>query len=78
MVVPGMVARDNGHVINISSIAGSYNFSGNSSYHAKKAAVSMLSNQLRIDAFGKRVRVAEICPGRVDTMGWIAIRSLAE
>ena len=62
-----MVARDNGHVINISSIAGSYNFSGNSSYHAKKAAVNMLSNQLRIDAFGKRVRVAEICPGRVAT-----------
>ena len=67
MVVPGMVARDNGHVINISSIAGAYNFGGNSSYHATKAAVSMLSNQLRLDAFGKRVRVTEICPGRVAT-----------
>ncbi|PYE43041.1 NADP-dependent 3-hydroxy acid dehydrogenase YdfG [Rhizobium sp. PP-F2F-G20b] len=67
MVVPGMVARDNGHVINISSIAGAYNFGGNSSYHATKAGVSMLSNQLRIDAFGKRVRVTEICPGRVAT-----------
>jgi NADP-dependent 3-hydroxy acid dehydrogenase YdfG len=67
LVVPGMVARDNGHVINISSIAGAYNFGGNSSYHATKAAVSMLSNQLRIDAFGKRVRVTEICPGRVAT-----------
>ncbi|QND44871.1 SDR family oxidoreductase (plasmid) [Rhizobium lusitanum] len=67
MVVPGMVARDRGHVINISSIAGVYNFGGNSSYHATKAGVSMLSNQLRIDAFGKRVRVTEICPGRVAT-----------
>ncbi|PDT46489.1 SDR family oxidoreductase [Sinorhizobium fredii] len=67
MVVPGMVARDRGHVINISSIAGTYNFGGNSSYHATKAGVSMLSNQLRIDAFGKRVRVTEICPGRVAT-----------
>ncbi|CAN7695287.1 SDR family oxidoreductase [Rhizobium rhizogenes] len=67
MVVPGMVARDRGHVINISSIAGAYNFGGNSSYHATKAGVSMLSNQLRIDAFGKRVRVTEICPGRVAT-----------
>jgi NADP-dependent 3-hydroxy acid dehydrogenase YdfG len=67
MVVPGMVARDCGHVINISSIAALYNFGGNSSYHATKAGVSMLSNQLRIDAFGKRVRVTEICPGRVAT-----------
>lgn len=67
MVVPGMVARDRGHVVNISSIAGAYNFGGNSTYHATKAAVSMLSRQLRIDAFGKRVRVTEICPGRVAT-----------
>ncbi|MBU3738082.1 MAG: SDR family oxidoreductase [Rhodoferax sp.] len=67
LVVPGMVARDRGHVINISSIAGAYHFGGNSIYHATKAAVSMLSNQLRLDAFGKRVRVTEICPGRVAT-----------
>ena len=67
LVVPGMVARDRGHVVNISSIAGAYNFGGNSTYHATKAAVSMLSRQLRVDAFGKRVRVTEICPGRVAT-----------
>lgn len=67
LVVPGMVTRDRGHVVNISSIAGAYNFGGNSTYHATKAAVSMLSRQLRIDAFGKRVRVTEICPGRVAT-----------
>lgn len=67
LIVPGMVARDRGHVVNISSIAGAYNFGGNSTYHATKAAVSMLSNQLRVDAFGARVRVTEICPGRVAT-----------
>ncbi|KOF17710.1 oxidoreductase [Ensifer adhaerens] len=67
LIVPGMAARDRGHVINISSIAGNYNFGGNSTYHATKAGVSMLSNQLRIDTFGKRVRVTEICPGRVAT-----------
>jgi len=67
LVVPGMVERDRGHVINITSIAAAYNFNGNSTYHATKAAVSMLSRQLRIDAFGKHVRVTEICPGRVAT-----------
>src|SRR6266567_5145974 len=67
LVVPGMAARDRGHVINISSIAGAYNFAGNSTYHATKAAVSMLTSQLRVDCFGKRVRVTEICPGRVAT-----------
>src|SRR4029079_14970916 len=50
LVVPGMVERDRGHVINISSIAGAYNFGGNSIYHATKAAIGMLSRQLRIDA----------------------------
>ncbi len=67
LIVPGMVERDRGHVINISSIAGNYNFGGNSTYHAVKAGVAMLSNQLRLDAFGRRVRVTEICPGRVAT-----------
>lgn len=67
LIVPGMVERDRGHVINISSIAGNYNFGGNSTYHAVKAGVAMLSNQLRLDVFGKRVRVTEICPGRVAT-----------
>ena len=67
LTLPGMVARDRGHIINITSIAGAYNFGGNSTYHATKAAVHMLSRQLRIDAYGRRVRVTEICPGRVAT-----------
>jgi NADP-dependent 3-hydroxy acid dehydrogenase YdfG len=67
LIVPGMVARDRGHVVNITSIAGAYNFGGNSTYHATKAAVSMLTSQLRVDCLGKRVRVTEICPGRVAT-----------
>jgi NADP-dependent 3-hydroxy acid dehydrogenase YdfG len=67
LIVPGMVARDRGHVVNITSIAGAYNFAGNSTYHATKAAVSMLTSQLRVDCFGKRVRVTEVCPGRVAT-----------
>lgn len=67
LALPGMMERDRGHIVNISSIAAAYNFGGNSTYHATKAAVSMLSKQLRIDAFGKHVRVTEICPGRVAT-----------
>ncbi|GME41283.1 oxidoreductase [Pantoea agglomerans] len=67
LLVPGMVARDCGHVINITSIAAIYNFGGNSVYHATKAAVHALSRQLRVDCYGKRVRITEICPGRVAT-----------
>nr|WSZ99733.1 SDR family oxidoreductase [Streptomyces sp. NBC_00857] len=67
LIMPGMVERDLGHIVNISSIAGVYNFGGNTVYHATKAAVHTLSRQLRIDAYGKRIRVTEICPGRVET-----------
>jgi NADP-dependent 3-hydroxy acid dehydrogenase YdfG len=65
--LPGMVARDLGHVVNISSIAGRYNFFGHTAYHATKAAVSQISRQLRNDTLGRRIRVTEICPGRVET-----------
>ena len=67
LLLPGMVERDCGHVVNVSSIAGVYNFGGNTVYHATKAAVHTLSRQLRVDAYGRRVRVTEICPGRVET-----------
>ena len=67
LVLPGMVERDRGHIINISSIAGLYNFYGHTVYHATKAAVHQISRQLRNDTVGKRIRVTEICPGRVET-----------
>ncbi|WP_304165936.1 SDR family oxidoreductase [Lonsdalea britannica] len=67
LLVPGMKARDCGHVINVTSIAAIYNFNGNSIYHATKAGVHALSRQLRVDCYGKRVRVTELCPGRVAT-----------
>ncbi|MFJ6739468.1 SDR family oxidoreductase [Streptomyces sp. NPDC091279] len=67
LLMPGMVERDLGHIVNISSIAGVYNFGGNTIYHATKAAVHTLSRQLRVDGYGKRLRVTEICPGRVET-----------
>ena len=67
LVLPGMVERDLGHVVNISSIAGVYNFYGHTVYHATKAAVHQISRQVRNDTVGKRIRVTEICPGRVET-----------
>ena len=67
LAMPGMVRRDRGHIVNIGSIAGVYNFGGNTIYHATKAAVHTLSRQLRVDGYGRRVRVTEICPGRVET-----------
>lgn len=67
ILLPGMVERDLGHVVNLSSIAGRYNFFGHTAYHATKAAVSQISRQIRNDTVGKRIRVTEICPGRVET-----------
>lgn len=67
LLMPGMVERDLGHIVNISSIAGLYNFYGHTAYHATKAAIHQISRQLRNDVIGKRVRVTEICPGRVET-----------
>lgn len=67
LLYPGMVERDRGHVLNVSSIAGHYNFFGHTAYHATKAAIHQLSRQLRNDALGKRVRVTELSPGRIET-----------
>lgn len=67
LILPGMVERDLGHIVNVSSIAGVYNFYGHTAYHATKAAVHQISRQLRNDTVGKRIRVTEICPGRVET-----------
>ncbi len=67
LLLPGMVARDLGHIVNISSIAAHYNFFGHTAYHATKAAVHQLSRQLRNDTLGRRIRVTEISPGRVET-----------
>ena len=67
LIMPGMIARDCGHIVNVSSIAAIYNFGGNTTYHVTKAGLHALSRQLRVDATGKRVRITEICPVRVAT-----------
>jgi NADP-dependent 3-hydroxy acid dehydrogenase YdfG len=68
LVLSGMIARNRGHIVNITSIAGHYAFpGGNTTYHATKAGVHALSQQLRCDLIGTRVRVTEISPARVET-----------
>jgi len=64
--LPGMLARNRGHVVNMSSVAALYPITS-PIYGASKGAVHQLSRNLRLDLAGSRVRVTEICPGRVRT-----------
>jgi NADP-dependent 3-hydroxy acid dehydrogenase YdfG len=67
MVLPGMVQRGRGHVVNIASIAGLAAYPGGNVYCATKAAVRMLGDALKQDLLGTPVRVTTINPGLVDT-----------
>lgn len=67
MVVPQMVKRDCGHVINIGSVAGDAAYANGNVYCATKAAVKALSDGLRIDVAESAVRVTNIKPGLVET-----------
>ena len=64
-VLPGMVARDRGHVINLGSTAGEWPYPGGNVYGATKAFVRQFSLNLRADLFGTQVRVTDIEPGLV-------------
>ena len=67
LVVPGMVARNSGHVINIGSVAGDAAYANGNVYCATKAAVKALTDGLRIDVAHSAVRVTNLKPGLVET-----------
>lgn len=66
-VLPSMVERDSGHIINIGSTAGNWPYPGGNAYGATKAFVQNFSRALRADLIGKRVRVTNIEPGMAQT-----------
>jgi len=67
LVVPGMVERNCGHVINIGSVAGDVAYAGGNVYCATKSAVKALTDGLRIDLVDTPVRVTNVKPGLVET-----------
>ena len=66
-LLPGMIERDRGHIINIGSIAGHQAYTGGNVYCATKAAVRTLSQGLKMDLLGTPVRVSCVDPGTVET-----------
>ncbi len=66
-VLPGMVARGHGHIINMGSVAGTYPYPGGNVYGATKAFVHQFSLNLRADLVDKNIRVTSVEPGAAET-----------
>ncbi len=66
-LLPGMVARNRGHIINIGSTAGNWPYPGGNVYGATKAFVQQFSRNLRADLLGTRVRVTNLAPGMAES-----------
>jgi 3-hydroxy acid dehydrogenase/malonic semialdehyde reductase len=73
-VLPGMVERDRGTIINLGSVAGEYPYPGGHIYGGSKAFVRQFSLNLRADLVGKNIRVTDIEPGMVSGSEFSKIR----
>lgn len=67
LILPGMVKRKKGHIVNLGSVAGSFAYPGGNVYGATKAFVEQFSRNLKSDLIGTGVRVTNIEPGMVET-----------
>lgn len=67
LVTPMMIARKRGTIINVGSIAGKEPYGGGNVYGATKAAVDMLTRNMRIDLLPHGIRVGQVAPGAVET-----------
>ena len=66
-VLPGMVERGRGHIVNVGSVAGHQTYAGGAVYSATKYAVRALTDALRYDVLGKGIRVSNVEPGLAET-----------
>lgn len=66
-ILPSMVERESGQIINIGSIAGKQVYPGGGVYCATKYSVDAISQAIRLDTVDKNIRVSNICPGAVET-----------
>ncbi|WP_321323931.1 SDR family NAD(P)-dependent oxidoreductase [Thiomicrorhabdus sp.] len=73
-ILPGLVKRNHGHIINIGSIAGSYAYRGANVYGATKAFVEQFSSNLRSDLLGTAIRVTNIEPGMLNESEFSLVR----
>ena len=73
-LLPGMVARNTGHIVNLGSTAGSYPYPGGNVYGASKAFVKQFTLNLKADLVGTGVRVTDVEPGLVGGSEFSAVR----
>ncbi|SEM54131.1 hypothetical protein/3-hydroxy acid dehydrogenase / malonic semialdehyde reductase [Stigmatella aurantiaca] len=66
-LLPGMVRRNRGHIVNLGSVAATYPYPGGNIYGATKAFLHQFSQNLKADLVGTRVRVTDVQPGMVET-----------
>ena len=66
-VIPGMIARGRGHIVNLSSVAGKQTYANGAVYCASKKAVEAISEGMRLDLTQHGIKVTNIAPGAVET-----------
>lgn len=66
-ILPAMISRGEGHIVNMGSVAGRYTYLKGNVYSATKFAVHALGESIRLDTMGKNIRVTTIAPGMAET-----------